>query len=165
MTRRIQIALALMLIAALCNANEGGKSETKVKANLTATKLDKEGKQTITITLEIEKGWYIYANPTKANTAAELIVGENRTHVAFVAKGKVDAQVKYPEGKLKTEVILKEEGRWYIYQDKVTIIADVRRSADVKELEAVVEVNACLIGKDGKTSTCLPQGKIVLKVP
>lgn len=161
---RLLGVLALIFVSATF-ASAGGNSETKVKAKLTASKLDKDSKQTVTITLEIDKGWYLYANPTKANEAAELIVGDNRTVVSFKANRKVDADIKYPPGTLKKEIIIKEEGRWYIYQDKVTIVAEVRRPAELKELEAVVEVNACLIGSDGKTSTCLPKGKIVLKVP
>jgi DsbC/DsbD-like thiol-disulfide interchange protein len=155
----------LFLGAASHFAHAGGKSDTKVKAKVTATKPDKDGKQTVTITLDIEQPWYIYANPTNANKVAEDIVAVNRTNVSFKAKGKVDAQVKYPVGKVKTELIGTEEGRWNIYQDHVTVVAEVRRApGDESALEAVIEVNACKIEK-GRTGTCLPQGKIMLKVP
>ncbi len=36
-----------------------------VKATATADKPDADGKQTVTITLNIEKPWHLYANPVE----------------------------------------------------------------------------------------------------
>lgn len=153
--------LTIVYFFAASLALAGGNSDTKVKATLSATKADKDGKQTVTITLEIEKGWYIYANPTNHNEAADL-VAPNRTSVTFK---KTEAKIKYPAGKTKMEPIGKEIGRWNIYQDKVEIVAEIRRPNDGSIIEASVDVNACHINEKGLTGTCLPPGKIVLKVP
>jgi hypothetical protein len=164
MHRHVALLSLLFACAAISHAAQFGKSDTKVEASVSATKPDKDGKQTVTITLEVAKEWYLYANPTNHNEAAEQ-VAPNRTHVAFKSKGKVDAKVKYPAGKVKTEIVGKEKLRFNIYQDKVTITADVQRGANSGDLEAIIEVNACRINEKGMTATCLEQGKIVLKVP
>jgi Thiol:disulfide interchange protein DsbD, N-terminal len=164
MRRFIWLNIVLVLCTAVANSGQFAKSDSKVKASATATKPDKDGKQNVTITLEIAKGWYIYANPTNHNEAAEL-VAVNRTSVTFKSKDKVEANVKYPAGKVKSEAIGKEIGRWNIYQDKVEIVAEIRRPADGSAVEAVIEVNACHINEKGMTGTCLQQGKITLKIP
>ena len=97
------------------NSSAGGKSEksdSKVKATATATKLGADGKQTVTITLDVEKDWYIYADPVNSD---EYEV--NRTKVLFKAKEKVAATVIYPAGKTKM--------KYNIYQGKVVIPCQV----------------------------------------
>jgi DsbC/DsbD-like thiol-disulfide interchange protein len=143
------------------SADTAGKSDTKVKATATATKPDKDGNQTVTVTIDIDRGWYIYANPVGDDDFAN-----NRTNIAVMANGKVAATVKYPVGKSKTEVIGKETHKYQIYQDRVSIPAEVRRAAgDAGALAIIVEVNACRIGADGKTAECLEKGTIRLTVP
>src|SRR5882672_57789 len=95
---------ALAAATFVWNADAGGskKSDSKVKASATATKIT-DGKQTVTITMEIEKGWYLYANPV----GSEDFEG-NKTNVSIKAKEKVAAKVKYPEGTPKVEKIGKE---------------------------------------------------------
>ena len=39
------------------------KSDSVVKATAAAAKPDADGKQTVTLTLAIDKGWHLYANP------------------------------------------------------------------------------------------------------
>jgi len=138
------------------NADAGGlkKSDSKVKATATATKIE-NGKQTVTITLDIEKGWYLYANPV----GAEDFEG-NKTNVSIKAKDKVQAKVKYPEGTPKVEKIGKEEIKISIYEDKVTIQAEVARvKGDTSPLQISIDVNSCNKG------TCLPPGTVKLMVP
>jgi DsbC/DsbD-like thiol-disulfide interchange protein len=145
-------ALALF---ATPEAQAGDKSDSKVKATAKATKAGDDGKQTVTLTLEIEKGWYIYANPV----GAEDFEG-NKTRVAVSAKEKVAASVKYPAGKVKVEKIGKEELKIHIYEDKVTIQAVVTRTmGDSSPLQISIDVNSCNKG------TCLPPGKLKLTVP
>ncbi len=144
----------------------GGRSDSKVKSTVTATKPDADGKQKVTITLDIDKGWYLYANPLGGNEFANRTFGDNRTTVTIKAKNKVNVEVNYPKGKFKSEDILGDIAEWHIYQDRTTIEAVVRRAAgDSSPLDVQVQVNACLIGKDGKTSTCLQPGNIMVKVP
>jgi Disulphide bond corrector protein DsbC len=93
MVRPHLLVMALVLLGAT-HADAGGKSDSKVKASAVATKPDADGKQMVTITLEIEKGFYVYANP--ANN--ELLEGAE-LRLKFTAKEKVKADVKYPAGK------------------------------------------------------------------
>jgi uncharacterized protein len=134
------------------DASAGGlKSDSKVKATATATKPVADGKQTVTITLEIEKGWHIYANPV----GDEDFEG-NKTRVNIKAKDKVQFQVAYPAGKVKTEGKLK----FNVYEDKVTIKATVLRTAgDASPLQVSIDVNSCNKG------TCLLPGTVKLTVP
>lgn len=144
----------------------GGKSDAKVKASASATPLTADGKQKVTITLDVEKGWYIYANPLGGNAFANEFMGSNRTNVLFRAKGKVVATTVFPKGKFKSEAIGKDTAEFHIYQDRVTIESEVQRTGgDSSELVIQIDVNACRIGKKGTTEECLPQGSIVVKVP
>src|SRR5271167_4992777 len=104
---RLHLLLAAFAVAALAlvlPVMAGEKSDSKVKATAKASKVGADGKQTVTITIDIDKDWYIYANPVKSEDFED-----NKTKVSISAKEKVDASVKYPEGKLKIEKIGKEE--------------------------------------------------------
>src|SRR5262245_20811047 len=107
-----------------------GKSDTKVKATATATKAGADGKQTVTITLNIEKGWHLYANPVNHN---KEFLDQNRTVVKIGAKEKLKSvKVTYPEGKLKTQ----DEDKYDVYTDVVKIEAEVVRArGDTSPLE------------------------------
>ena len=58
------------------------KSDSVVKATAAAEKPDANGKQVITLTLAIDKGWHIYANPVGAEDFASV-----QTTVKAKAKG------------------------------------------------------------------------------
>jgi len=149
------LALFAVTMAWHSDAQAGGKSDSKVKATAKATKPGDDGKQTVTITLEIEKGWYIYGNPVGAED-----FDANKTNVAVSAKEKVLASVKYPEAKVKIEKIGKEELKINIYEDKITITALVTRTmGDASPLQISIDVNSCNKG------TCLAPGKVKLTVP
>ena len=160
MIRVISSVVAALIIIGTAQglrSEAGGKSETKVKATAAATKLDKDGKQKVTITLDVEKGWYIYANPV-GNENFE----DNHTQVAITAKQKLKVDLAYPTGKVKTE----GKTTVKIYQPTVVIEANVQRTpGDASPLELKIDVNACRIGKDGKTAECLETGTIRLTVP
>ena len=131
------------------------KSESKVKASATATKAGDDGKQTLTITLEIVKGWHIYANPV-----GDEDFKDNKTLVSVSAREKVVASVKYPEGKIRIEDLGKEKVKIRVYEDKVTIEAIVTRTlGDTSPLQISIDVNAC------DDNNCLPKGVIKLTVP
>jgi DsbC/DsbD-like thiol-disulfide interchange protein len=155
---RILACLVLGLTSAfVLRAESGGKSETKVKATAVTTKLDKDGKQKVTITLDIDKGWYIYANPVGND-----IFEDNHTQISITAKQKLKVDLAYPPGKVKTE----GKTTVKIYQPTVIIEANVQRTpGDASSLEVKIDVNACRLGKDGKTAECLEQGTIRLTVP
>lgn len=128
------------------------KSDTKIKAKATATKIGDDGKQTVTITLDIDKGWYIYANPVNHNNDG---FNSNKTVVNIAAKEKVKFSVKYPEGRIK------KDGKeiYDIYVDTVKLQAEVvRAKGDTSPLEIRITVNAC------DSDNCLPKGEVKLTV-
>src|SRR5262252_1208271 len=57
------LALSLVLAGIAVNQAQGQKSDAKVKIEASAAKPDASGKQTVTVTLTIDKGWHTYANP------------------------------------------------------------------------------------------------------
>lgn len=148
-------ALFAWMLASQSDAAAGEKSDSKVKAKASATKLTADGKQTVTITLEIEKGWHIYANPVGDDDFEP-----NRTRVNITAKEKVVSNVKYPPGKQKIEKIGKDEVKIKIYVDKITIQSEITRApGDTSPLQISIDVNSCNEG------TCLAPGTVKLTLP
>jgi hypothetical protein len=129
------------------------KSDSKVKATATATKVGADGKQTVTITLDIAKGWHLYANPI--NSTNEFLE-PNQTVVKVAAKEKVKFDVKYPAGK----TVRDKTDKYDVYTGVVKIQADVvRKMGDSSPLEITIAVSAC----DSKE--CLQPGTVKLTVP
>src|SRR4051794_24917524 len=113
MTRRVilgslftgAVVLGVILAEPTPTQAGGRRSDSKVKATATATKPGTDGKQGIAVTLTIEKGWYIYANPV----AGPKTLDNSRTLITVNTKEKASAGFDYPTGKLKIDAILKEE--------------------------------------------------------
>ena len=123
MSRILPLAFAVASFAVIVPTHWPAKNPSpRSRRPPAASKLDADGKQTVTITLEIDQPWYIYANPMKANTD---IFDGNETIVAFKTKDKVKASVKYPAGTQK------KDGKYAydIYQKgKIVIQAEVQRA-------------------------------------
>jgi DsbC/DsbD-like thiol-disulfide interchange protein len=132
----------------------GRKSDAQVKATASATKIDDKGTQTVTITLDIAKGWHLYANPVNHNKG---FLDPAATKVTIAAKVKPTAvKVKYPAG--KTIVDMKNE--YDTFEGKVQIQATVTRATgDTSPLEITIAVQAC------DKNVCLEPGKVKLTVP
>jgi DsbC/DsbD-like thiol-disulfide interchange protein len=148
------LALAGVVLAWHAEAGaESRKSDGKVKATASATKIDDKGKQTVTITLDIAKGWHLYANPVNHNNGTLNPAATKLTIAAKVKPAKVE--VKYPAG--KTHV---DKGDTYdIFEGTVKLQAIVTRAADdTSPLEITIAVQAC------DTSVCLAPGKVKLTV-
>jgi DsbC/DsbD-like thiol-disulfide interchange protein len=143
--------LAALLAAALATAALAAappKSDSVVKATAAADKPGADGKQTVTLTLEIEKGWHLYANPVGLDDLASV-----QTTVSVAAKGKLDAvKIDYPAGKeIKDPVV----GKYRVYEDKVVIPITVTRAKDdAGPLELTVKLQAC------NDKTCLLPGEV-----
>jgi hypothetical protein len=107
-----------------------------VKITATAGQIDDQGKQQVTITVTIPKGWHIYANPVE-----HMDLAEAATVVAIGGKTKLTSvKVTYPPGK---EVMNDVIGNYRIYEDKVVITAEVvRAKGDAEPLKASVKVQA-----------------------
>ena len=116
-----------------------GRSDYHVKAAATATKPDADGKQTVTITLDIEKGFYLYANPVNH----EFLEG-SELKVKIAAKEPVKTTVRYPTGKSR---VFGGREKFDIYEGVVKIDAQVvRTNGDTGPLTIHVAIQAA----DGK---------------
>ena len=110
----------------------------------------KADKQVVMLTLEVAKGWHLYANPVGN---PDLL--SSQTVVTFTDGGKpVEAKIKYPEGKLTMDKVI---GDFKIYEGTITITATLP-SPPSGQLEAVVAVSTC------NETTCLLPAKVKLKI-
>jgi hypothetical protein len=123
-----------------------------VKAEAKAGPIDDLGNQNITLTVTVEKGWHIYANPVGNPDfeGSDTVVKATGKGVAKVVK------ISYPPGKeIKTTL-----GKYKTYEGKVTIPIVVQRNkGDGGEIEVSVRFQAC----DDKQ--CLLPKTIKLKIP
>src|SRR5437763_16192954 len=151
--RRTPATTALALIAGLALAAGPAaaaplKSDSVVKATAVAGKPGPDGKQTVTLTLAIDKGWHIYATP---------VANEDLTPVQTTVKAKAagalgDVKIDYPAGKKVKDSTV---GDYMVYEDKAIITVNVTRAKDDDSpLELTVKVQAC------NESTCLLPGEV-----
>jgi DsbC/DsbD-like thiol-disulfide interchange protein len=145
------LAAAWMLLAGGPALAQGKKSDTVVKASATADKAGADGKQTVLVTLMIQSGWHIYANPV-----GNPDFDSTKTVVTIAGKAKLTSvNVTYPEGEVVRD---KTVGDYKVYKGKVTIRATVQRaSGDTGPLEAAIKLQSC------SKSVCLLPATI--KVP
>ncbi len=136
--------LGLLLVNVSVDAG-AKKSDTEVKVSATASKIGTNGSQTVEVTLAINPGWHIYANPVENED-----LGPSQTFVSVNAGTKpASVKVVYPKGDLKQDKIV---GDYRIYKNKVTIQAQVQRAAgDTSPLDVSVRIQAC-----DKTRCLLP---------
>jgi thiol:disulfide interchange protein len=122
----------------LAGAQKGAKnSAAVVKATVKADKLDAGGKQKLTITLDIDKDWHLYANPVGLKD-----LEDSQTTVSITSKTKLeDVKIEYPAGKIhKDEVV----GDYAVYEGKVMIQATVQRAkGDAGPLQVNIKLQAC----------------------
>jgi DsbC/DsbD-like thiol-disulfide interchange protein len=126
-------------------------SSSVVKATAKATKPDDSGKQTLTVNLEIEKPYHIYANPVELDDLADV-----QTVMTVKAKRKPrSVKVTYPEGETQRTGALV----YKVYEGKVTLKAEIQRAkGDTSPLEVKISVQACT------KSRCLLPGEVKLTV-
>jgi DsbC/DsbD-like thiol-disulfide interchange protein len=111
-------------------------SGSKVKIKTEATKIDSDGKQTVTLYLDIDKGWHLYANPVGQKDL------EPAQTVVTVKAGTAlkDVNIEYPGGKVIKD---KDLGDYCIYEEKVVIKLHVVRTAgDSSPLEVSMDIQA-----------------------
>jgi len=145
------VALAVVVGSDVRLPAQAKKSDAVVKMTAKGSKPDADGKQTVTVTIQIDKGWHIYANPVDNED-----LKSNATVVSLTGKEKLqDMKVEYPPGKLKKDTIV---GDHKIYEDKVEIKVRVQRAkGDAGPLEATVRIHSC------NNDSCLLPGSV--KVP
>lgn len=144
------VAGLLVVVAAVPFAAGGGKEAAKVKFAVSAGPVAASGLQTVTVNLEIDKGWHIYANPIKNQDFAEA-----QTTIKVRSNDKLaGVKVLYPEGKLYTDK--KTKLTFQVYEDRVAIPVQVQRTVgSVAPLEVEVFFMVC------DENTCRPTKKIV----
>lgn len=157
-TACVRLAGVSAVLAALALALGGqpavsaqGKKESQVKLAATATKPDSEGRQVVTITMDINKGWHAYANPVKFE---DLEAAQTSIKITS-AKKLQDVQIKYPEGMRHVD----GKDTYYVYEGKVEIQATVKRApGDTGPLDVSVKYMTC------NDKTCLPPEQVTLQV-
>lgn len=143
----------LLLSASPHDVQAGGKKiESQAKLASSAGKIGSDGKQIVTITMEINKDWYAYANPVKNE---DLEAAQTIVKITAGAKlQKVD--IFYPAGKQKTI----DKDKFHIYEGKVEITATVQRAAgDTSPLTVDVQFSTCNV-----KGICLPTENVKLVV-
>jgi DsbC/DsbD-like thiol-disulfide interchange protein len=151
--RLFTLALVAGLTLTAVRATAAETSADKVKITPEAKAPDTEGNQVVTLTLEVEKGWHLYANPV-----GNEMLEESQVVVTATAKEKPESvTVEYPAGEVVKDKTL---GDFKAYFGKVTIKAKVRRAkGDTSPLQVTIRLNAC----DEKM--CLPQADVKLTLP
>jgi DsbC/DsbD-like thiol-disulfide interchange protein len=151
------IALRTVLLLALtfsaANPALGQNSVTKIKVKSSVSKPDAKGFQEITLDVDVEKGWHIYANMPR-NKEFEI----NKTVLRIVAPKVEDVTIDYPEGQVHKDKIDNEEITYRVYEGTVRITARLKR-VETAPLELDLQVYAC------DNSKCLPKGNLKLKIP
>jgi hypothetical protein len=144
------LLVGLTLGAALAWGRIKG-SDAVVKASATAAK-PVDGKQVVTITLDIDPKYHLYANPV-----GNEMLEPAQTQVSITGKEKPEAvTVDYPAGTLKKD----KDGDYRIYKGKVTIKATVQRAkSDTGPLNVAIKLQAC------SEKSCLAPGTIKVTVP
>jgi hypothetical protein len=130
------------------------KSESVVKVDVTADKPDADGKQVLTVTLEMKPDWFIIANPAEVEPFEK-----ERARVEVIRDGKpIEAKLDYPQGKL----IKDGTDNLRIYEKKVIIKATLPRARnDTGPLKVRVRFRAFSY----KVSRCLTAAVVERDVP
>jgi uncharacterized protein len=131
------VAVSVLCLGSTALQSGGKKSDDEVKVTARAEKIGADGRQKVTITLAVNKGWHIYANPVDNET-----LNSARTLVSIKSKAAFeDIKVKYPAGKPSKDA---SGEKYKIYQDTVHIQADLKRApGDDSPLEIRVRFMAC----------------------
>ncbi len=116
--------------------NKPKKSEDVLKIEASATKPDADLRQTVTVSITIDKSWHLYANPVPPDFPGIPTI------LTLEVQGKaLDAKVEYPRGKLVKDKVL---GDYYVYEGNVELRASVKRvKGDMSSLTAIVKVQTC----------------------
>ncbi|HEV3236783.1 MAG TPA: protein-disulfide reductase DsbD N-terminal domain-containing protein [Gemmataceae bacterium] len=150
---RLAGIVTLALVLGISTISAAAKSSADmVKVEASAGKIDADGKQEVTLTLNVEEGWHLYANP---------VGNEDLTSAQTTVKitGKTvpkDVKIDYPKGKVVED---KTVGNYSTYEGKVVIKAKVSRAKDdTGPLDVTIKLQAC------NERTCLPPGSVKVKV-
>jgi len=114
------------------------RSDAVVKISAQTVAADNAHHRRITLTLKIDEGWYIYANPVGN---AEMQGSET---VVTVAGNRAKlVKVVYPRGKLCKDKLLDQEIEYRIYEGTIQIEATVEPPPDDQSIELAIKFGAC----------------------
>jgi uncharacterized protein len=117
---------------------------------------DKDGKRTITLTVKMQKPWHIYANPVGHDDLEPAATVVNVRARVKDGDKKLNANVKYPEGKAEKG----PDGKPYrVYETEAVITATID-GKDVDGLEVRLTAMACETSENGR---CLQ--KTTIRIP
>jgi hypothetical protein len=116
------VAVLAFLTVGRSPARTPAKTDSVVEVTVAAEKPDADGKQVLTVTLDVEPGWYIYANPV-----GDELFEKAQAKVEVTREGKLIAvKFDYPEGKLIKEELIE----YRVYERKVAIKGTLQRGKD-----------------------------------
>jgi uncharacterized protein YyaL (SSP411 family) len=135
----VQKAEALPAQELLAQADGPRKSDrvVKISAKALPEKPGPDGKQEVTITLNIEEGWHLYANPPGLGDLDSVA-----TTVEIGAQSKpAEVTLSYPKGDLVNDPII---GKYFVYEKEAVVKAKVKRApGDNSPLEIAVKFQSC----------------------
>lgn len=148
------LGATLLAFSAIALAQTGGKKTTEsvVKVKAKADKPAADGTQTVTVTLTIERGWHIYANPPgnddlKSSQTVVTISGADKP---------ATTKTNYPKGKTVKDALV---GDYATYEGTAEVKLTIKRPLGGKgALEAAVKCQAC------NDKSCLPAATIKVNV-
>ena len=121
--------------AAATQAGAAKNSEAVVRVSASADRPDAAGNQVVTVTLAIDEGWHVYANPPGLGDLASV-------QTTLTVNTRVEgARVAYPPGRVIKDGVL---GDYLVYDGTTGIKGYVRRAAgDTGPLQVSVRFQAC----------------------
>lgn len=152
---RQMLVLGLAVVAALAGeARAQKKSDAVVKVKAEAGKLADDGAQTVTVTLTVEPGWHLYANPVGFEDLESV-----QTTVTVKGESPLKSvKIDYPKGKTVKDQALGAE--YNEYEGTVAIKAHVQRApGDAGPLTVAVKFQSC------SAKQCLLPATVQIKVP
>ncbi len=150
-----RMIFALVLVLAAASANQAGEREKIVKGSVKASNIDAEGKQTVTVTLEIKKGFYIFANPIdlKFKDKSEPDFELDQVNVSVKAKEPLKVKVFYPAANTRSDGPIS----YKYYEGIVAVEASLQRAAgDQSPLEITIHCRPMA------RTVCMPPERIKL---
>jgi DsbC/DsbD-like thiol-disulfide interchange protein len=135
-TLPVVFAAAILSVPSTVQAVDAMKSDSVVKIETNVGKLDADGKQVVTLTFNIDKGWHLYANPVPKDFPGVPV------EVTVIGKTKpASVKVEYPTGKEVKDATI---GDYKVYEEKAEVKILVQRAkGDTDPLELAVKLQAC----------------------
>lgn len=152
MRRALLIGLGVFALAmtwTFDRAQAGGKKSDSVVAIKPRLEKTAAGKSVVVFSLDIQKGWHLYANPVNHDffEGGQVVVKALGT----------DAKITYPPGTTRVD---KKLGKYDVYEKKVEIRATFDRVVDAANpVEFTIKLQSC------DDDVCLVPATVKLTVP